>query len=186
MIKRIVTTLTLAALLGPASLAAAPSVQAQSTIIAPVLPVEQTSPPNPLTASRFSVVVNGTEVAAFNELVSLESEIDPGASAGATRGPAAQPSSTTLLPHVTLKRGMTGGMEIWSWHQAAVAGPLDGARKAVTLAMYNTEGAPVARFLLARAWPASVEVTALKAGASEILQETVTFVCDNIRRASPS
>ena len=186
MIKRIVTTVALAALFGSASLAATPGVQAQSTIVAPALTVEQANSTDPLTAAKFSLVVDGVEIAAFNEIVSLESEIDPGATAGTTHGPTAQTSTKPLLPHVTLKRGMTKGMELWAWHQAAVTGPLDVARKSVTLIMYDTAGTPVVKFSLARAWPSSIELTALKAGSSEILYETVTLVCDSLQRVSPS
>jgi phage tail-like protein len=67
-----------------------------------------------------------------------------------------------------------------------VTGPLDVARKSVTLVMYDTAGTPVARFWLVRAWPSSIEVTALKAVSSEILYETVTLVCDSLQRVSPS
>lgn len=190
MIKRIVTTLALAALLGSAGAAllvapqlatAAPTIDTPARIVAQADPTQ-----DPLTAAKFSLVVDGVEIAAFNEIVSLESEIDPGATAGATRGPTAKPASTNPLPNVTLKRGMTKGMELWAWHQAAVAGPLDSVRKTASLIMYDTAGAPVARFWLTRAWPASIGVTALKAGSSEILYETVTFVCDKIERVSPS
>ena len=67
-----------------------------------------------------------------------------------------------------------------------MTGPLDVARQSVTLVMYDTAGTPVARFWLVRAWPSSIEVTALKAGSSEILYETVTLLCDNLQRVSPS
>ena len=35
------------------------------------------------------------------------------------------------------------------------------------------------------AWPAKIEIGALKAGASEVLMETVTFVCEHIQRVAP-
>jgi phage tail-like protein len=170
MIKRLMTTLAVAALLGSVSLAAVPRVQAQQ---------------DPLTASRFSLIVDNVEIASFNELVSLESEIDPVAKAGSNPKPSTT-SSEPVLPHITLRRGLTNSVALWSWNQAAVTGPLDTARKTVTLIMYNTDGSPVAKFTLVRAWPESIEVTATKAGASEILIETVTLVGDSLQRVSPN
>ena len=170
-----------------AALAVAPQPATSApTIIAPALTVEQASSQDPLTAARFSLVIDGVEIAAFNELVSVETEIDPGALAGADRGPAAKPTRQHLLPNVTLRRGLTSRMELWAWHQAAVTGQLDVARKTVTLIMYNTDGTPVVRFSLVRAWPTSLEITALKAGSSEILYETVTLVCDSLQRLAPN
>jgi phage tail-like protein len=162
------------------------NVGSAAAIVAPVPSVQQVGSQEPLTAARYSLVIDGIEIAAFSELVSLESEIDPGAIAGADRKPASKTSSGNPLPNVTLRRGMTGGMEMWAWHQTAVNGQLAAAQKSVTLIMYNTEGKPIARFFLQRAWPSSVEVSAAKAGASAILYETVTLVGDSLQRVSPS
>lgn len=104
----------------------------------------------------------------------------------ATRTKEAQPSTTNPLPTVTLRRGLTTGMELWAWHQVAASGQLDSARKSVALIMYDTAGAPTARFWLTRAYPSNIELTALKAGSSEVLYETVTLVSDSIQRVSPS
>jgi hypothetical protein len=35
------------------------------------------------------------------------------------------------------------------------------------------------------AWPAKIEIGALKAGASEVLMETVTIVCESLQRVAP-
>jgi hypothetical protein len=42
----------------------------------------------------------------------------------------------------------------------------------------------VARYHLTEAWPAKIEIGALKAGASEVLMEKVTIVCEFIQRTS--
>ena len=193
-IKRVVTTRrTMAALLGStvAALAVAPrSATAGPAIIAPVLPVEQRpQPPAALTAARFSLIIDGVEVAAFNELVSLKTQTDPNATDSSKKevGYYSSPlTGSTRGPHVILKRGMTGAMELWAWHQAAAEGQMAAARKSVSLVMYSTENVPVARFWLTNAWPLSVEATALKAGSSEIVQETVTLASEKIQRVSPS
>ena len=63
-------------------------------------------------------------------------------------------------------------------------GNIVAARKSCSLIMYNYDGAPVARYHLENAWPSKLEVSALKAGASEVLMETVTIVCEHIQRVS--
>ena len=50
--------------------------------------------------------------------------------------------------------------------------------------MYNTKGEPVARYRLTEAWPSKIEIGALKAGASEVLMEKITLVCEFIQRKS--
>ena len=47
------------------------------------------------------------------------------------------------------------------------------------------DGTPVARYHLEMAWPSKLEVGGLKAGASEVLMETVTLVCEHIQRVAP-
>jgi len=178
LIKRIVMTVALAALLGSAFLAATPGVQAQST--------KNPAAADPLTAAKFSLVIDGVEIAAFNEIVSLGSETEPGATAGATAGSTAQTPTKPLLPHVTLKRGMSTRMELWAWRQAVAEGQMTAARKSASLVMYDTAGTAVAKFWLTNAWPSSIELTALKAGSGEVLYETVTLLCDNLQRVSPS
>lgn len=41
-----------------------------------------------------------------------------------------------------------------------------------TLTMYATDGTATAKYYLESAWPSKVEISALKAGASEVLYET--------------
>ena len=43
----------------------------------------------------------------------------------------------------------------------------------------------MARYRLENAWPSEIEVSTLKAGASEVLMETVTLVYDAAKRAGP-
>ena len=61
---------------------------------------------------------------------------------------------------------------------------MSAARKNASLVMYDYEGKPVARYHLTNAWPSKIEIGALKAGASEVLIETVTIVAERIERVS--
>ncbi len=84
-----------------------------------------------------------------------------------------------------LKRGKNSSMELWGWHESVLSGNMAAARKSCSLVMYNVDGKPVARYHLEHAWPSKIEIGALKAGASEVLMETVTMVCEHIQRVAP-
>jgi phage tail-like protein len=71
-----------------------------------------------------------------------------------------------------------------AWHELVVLGDVAAARKSCSLTMFNTKGEGVAKYRLDAAWPAKIEIGALKAGASEVLMETVTIVCEFIQRVS--
>jgi len=135
---------------------------------------------DPLTAATFSLAIDGVEVAVFSELLSLRSghELEDFEVAG----PRIR-TGNRMPPSVTLKRGMTGDLSLWTWHVAALGNP-NARRRNASITIYDTAGAPIARYHLEQAWPAKVEIGALKAGASEVLMETVTIVCESIQRVN--
>jgi len=140
------------------------------------------APPEDTTAARFSIVVDGHDIATFSELQGISSgyDIDFIESSGRKLAvPSKRPPQT-----VTLKRGMSTNMELAAWHELAM-NDWTTARKNASLVMYDATGAPVARYSLENAWPARLDVGSLKAGASSILMETVTLVCDQLQRVAP-
>jgi phage tail-like protein len=133
---------------------------------------------------RFSLLSGGDEIGSFAELGTIVSGIDPSELEATTTAPTLKklPGKRTP-PTVVLKRGMTKNIELSAWHEAALAGA-SGARKSAELVMFAPDGAPVARYHLVNAWPAKLEIGALKAGSSEELTETVTIVSDKIHRVA--
>ena len=140
-----------------------------------------------ITAARFSITIDGYEIASFSELQGITTSVEvvdqmessdkeiilkklPG-----KRNP----------PTIVLKRGKNTSMELWSWHEAVLAGDMMAARRSCSLVMYSADGRPVARYHMEHAWPAKIEIGALKAGASEVLMETDTLVCEHIQRVAP-
>lgn len=145
------------------------------------------APGDAITAARFSIVIDGYQIASFSELVGITTEVEPVELMEAT-------DKEVLLkklpgkrkpPTLTLKRGKNNSMELWLWHEAVLMGDIIAARKSCSLVMYATDGTPVARYHLEMAWPSKLEVGALKAGSSEVLWETVTLVCEHIQRVAP-
>lgn len=131
--------------------------------------------------ARFGLIIDGYEIASFTDLVAVTSQVDALCPAGSTSAT----TEPTSPPTVTLRRGLTNGMELWAWHQSVREGNVSVARRSVSLVTYAADGTPVAKFWLTNAWPSTLALSALKAGASEILYETVTLVCESIQRLSP-
>ena len=131
-----------------------------------------------LTAARFELFVDGVALASFSTLESMSQGIDP-------RDLQLTPSGVVLPAHrqpptVVLKRGLSRNLELQEWFEAAQSGD-PAARKSCSLVMFNTKGDPVARYHLTNAWPAKVEIGSLKAGATEVLIETIVLVGDQLR-----
>jgi phage tail-like protein len=139
-----------------------------------------------ITAARFSITIDGYEIASFSELQGITTSVevvDYLSSSDKDLVLKKLPGKRNP-PTVVLKRGKNNSMELWGWHEAVLFGNMAQARKSCSLVMYNVEGKPVARYHLENAWPAKIEIGSLKAGASEVLMESVTIVCEHIQRVS--
>jgi phage tail-like protein len=136
-------------------------------------------PNDALTAARFSIVIDGGEIAVFSQLVGIRSEVelDPLTSELAKLPGKRKP------PTVTLRRGQIRDLSIFAWHESA--GEDAEARKNCTLVMFDSAGSLVARYYLESAWPSTVEVGVLEAGVNDVLIETVTFSCETLTRVKP-
>lgn len=143
-------------------------------------------PNDAITAARFSITIDGYEIASFSELQGITTEVEPVELMESTDKEVIlkKMPGKTKPATLTLKRGKNASMELWAWHEAVLMGDIVAARKSCSLVMYDTAGKPVARYHLEHAWPAKLEIGALKAGASEVLMETVTIVSERIQRVS--
>ena len=128
-----------------------------------------------LVADRYALVVEGRSVGVFSELQGITTEVEP---IEALPG-------RTKWGNIQLKRGFTQDMEMSSWLEAAQAGAAGSGRRNASVIMYSQEGRAVARYNLTNAWPSKIEIGALKAGASEVLMESVTLTAERIERVAP-
>jgi phage tail-like protein len=144
-------------------------------------------PSDAITAARFSLTIDGVEIAAFSELQGITSEVEPVELMESTdKEVVLKKSIGRIKPAtITLKRGKNTSLELWAWHEAVLSGNIVAARKSCSLVMYSTDGRPVARYHLEHAWPSKLEISALKAGSSETVMETVTIVSERIQRVAP-
>jgi phage tail-like protein len=144
--------------------------------------------PDAISASRFSVTVDGYEIAQFSELSGIVTEmevIDFTENSQQQHGMVRKLPGKHKPPMITLKRGKNTSMELWGWHEAAMRGDIATARKSGSIVMYGYDGKAVARYHFHDAWVAKISIGALKAGASEVLMEEVTIVCESLQRVAP-
>ncbi|MFL6126514.1 phage tail protein [Actinophytocola sp.] len=141
---------------------------------------------DPITASRFSITIDGYEIAAFSELKGITTEVKPVEHLESTD----KELVLKKLPGkrepaiIELVRGKTTDMALWAWHEAVLQGDIIAARKSCSLIMYGVDGKPVARYHMEHAWPSQVKIGGMKAGANEVLMETVTIVCEMLQRVA--
>jgi phage tail-like protein len=138
----------------------------------------------PITAARFSLTVDGETIASFSELNGIKTEIkstefiESGEKGLIQMNIPANP----VMAEISFKRGQTKDNKMWVWHEAARRGEMGAARKSATLYMFDAAGEVVAKYTLEHAWPAKIELAALRAGSADVLTETIVLKCDHCQR----
>ncbi len=121
-------------------------------------------------ATRFSIAIDGDEIAAFSEMTGMHRRCTPAGHA--------------QLPTITLTESISVAAELLAWHEAVLRGGPDVAGKSCTLTVFSNGGQPSAKFSLHNAWPSQIVIAGLIAGGNEALVEEVTFTCSALRRVS--
>lgn len=141
-----------------------------------------------LTSASFQIE-NAAGLATFSELTGISSEIETTEYMEAgLKGPTyGKFVGKAKPPTVTLKRAMSTGPDttwIWAWHAQARAAAVT-AFQDTTLKLFKAgdNETPVKSYLLTNAVPTKVEIAGMKAGATEVVLQTVTLQCDNIEEA---
>ena len=139
-----------------------------------------------LTANRFVISIDRFTIATFQELA-ITAETQPSEYYEYSDKEVVLNNLPGKMkpPTITLKHGMTGSMELWAWHEAVRKGTMGAARRSATLTAYNSEGRPVAKWWLEKAWPSKLEIGTLKAGTTVYMTESVTLVSEYIQRVAP-
>jgi phage tail-like protein len=145
-----------------------------------------TGNPTVMSAATFVIQVDGIQVATFSELSGINTEVEP--VEYISTGPGGilhtKQFGKTKPPSVTLKRGLDTQTYMWAWHQAVLQGD-PAARKTCSLQLFTASqapqsGNPIITYLLENAWPSRLDIGGMKAGASEVVTETVVLQCDQI------
>lgn len=145
----------------------------------------------PISSARFMLSTStGNGKWPFSELSNISMEVEPHEFIFCMADGSVQHTrqyGKTNPPKVTLKKPMDDDTTLWAWHLAAQAGS-HAARVDCSLIAYSA-GSPGAQpngkdkvfeWLLENAWPSKVELSGLKAGATDTAMLTVTLQCDKI------
>lgn len=143
---------------------------------------------DPLVAFNFGLDIGGGVIAGFfTEVSGLGSETET------TEHTVVTESGQQIVMKVpgrlkwqdiTLKRGITSSMDIWTWRKQVEEGDVLGARCNGSIMMYDQSGTEVARWNFERAWPSKVSGPSLSSDGSSIVMEELTITHEYIIRVS--
>lgn len=85
---------------------------------------------------------------------------------------------------VTLKRGITDNMQIWTWRKKVEEGKMSDARTNCSVIMMDRDYTDVARWDLTNAWPSKVTGPSVKSDSNEYGVEELTIVHEGMVRKS--
>lgn len=142
-------------------------------------------PQDALVAQRFKIEVQGVEIASFQEVSGITSEIEVvtlKANDMLGKPIVKQMIGAVKPPTITLKRAADSSKALWEWHKAALEGDLAGARKDGSIVQMDFTMGEVARYNFFSAWISKLEASGMKAGDNNPAVESVTIVCERIER----
>ena len=134
------------------------------------------APPDPYVAFRFSVEIDQVISGGFSECAGLnvETEVDEYREGGVNEFTHKLPKGSKY-PNLTLKRGLIDSDVLWNWHQDVIAGKAD-QRKNISILILDSLGNEKHRWNITRALPVKWSVSDLKADGSSVLLETLEIV----------
>ena len=143
------------------------------------------------TAARYSITIDGYEIASFSELQGITTEIktvdyvegrdDPVRFLNQFAGsPPATNLPTTYRLRLVRRSGSGGSLSSWQTPLGST-NSLAGRKKCV-LAVNDSQSKPVARYYLENAWPQKIQYMPGFAaqGGNTVAMETVTIACESI------
>ena len=84
--------------------------------------------------------------------------------------------------NITLKRGITDKMDIWSWRKMVEEGKVNDARRNGSIVMMDQELKEVARWDFENAWPTKVSGPSLKSDSNEVGVEELVLAHERLWR----
>lgn len=137
---------------------------------------------DPLMSFRFLVEIDGITTAQASEVTGLqiETETEP-YEEGGVNDFVHQLPKRTKYQHITLKRGITGGDELWVWYQDVVSGKFKRKSGAIIL-MDITGNEEKWRWNFQDAYPVKWTGPDLKADSNTVAFEAVELAHNGIKK----
>jgi phage tail-like protein len=140
---------------------------------------------DPYRGFRFRIEISGIQVAAFSEASVPDITVDTVDYREGTDPIYKRPlSGLTSYGRLTLKKGLTAGMDLYTWQQqvSQLGSGSPRAQKNISLVLMDTDSSEKARWNVINAWPVKYETTGLNASSSDVLVETLELVMDYMNR----
>ena len=83
---------------------------------------------------------------------------------------------------ITFKRGLTEDTQFWDWREMVVLGDTEGARKDITIEMYNRAYEPVVSWTAYNAWPSKISGPSIASDSNDFAIEELTIVHEGLYR----
>ena len=140
---------------------------------------------DPYRGFRFRVEIGGIQVAAFSEASVPDITVDTVEYREGTDPIYKRPlSGLTSYGRLTLKKGLTDGMDLYNWQQqvSQLGSTSASAQKNISLVLMDTDSSEKTRWNVINAWPVKYETSGLNASSSDVLVETLELVMDYMNR----
>ena len=136
---------------------------------------------NPYPNHNFAVDLGTGDTLGFSEVELPSGEIEViEYREGNEIGRARKLPGLVKYPNVTLKRGITGNLDLFDWWKAVRDGQL--LRRNVTITLLDEQRQAVQRWLLRDAWPVKIEAGPLNARGNEVAIETLELAHEGFER----
>ncbi len=138
---------------------------------------------DPFGSFNFIVEIEGLASAGFSEVTGLNDETtaidyrEGNEDITARRLPGLIKNS-----NVTLKRGVTMNLELFTWRKTVLDGDI--VRKNMSIVLLDEKKTEKVRWNLINAWPSKYVVPDMKANANEVAVETLEIVHEGVARVS--
>ena len=132
---------------------------------------------DPYPANNFEVDL-GSGPIGFAEVSGLGYEIDYAAPGGSDPRRPATGKALARVTEVSLKRGVTGDLSVWTWVRAAVDGKYE--PRTVTIRLLDARGVPACAWVLRGARPTKWNGPALAATGTSVAMEELVLTADAV------
>lgn len=140
---------------------------------------------DPLISAWFGVEFQGGVAGAFRECTGLGSEnqiVEYKASGPKGEYVIKKVPGRMKWNDITLKRGITDAMDMWTWRKQVETGQVDSARKNGSITMYDQKGAALARWNFINAWPSKLTGPSANANNNEVAIEELVITHEGYER----
>ena len=142
-------------------------------------------PADPISAFSFALEIQGVAEAIFREASGFGSESQ--IVEFKQQGPKGQTfihkiPGTMKWQNISLKRGITGNLELWKWRQQGIDGQGEKARLDGAIVGYDEDGTEKIRYNFRRGWPSKWDASGLNAAGNDPIIESIEITHEGLER----